>query len=484
MTLLSDVLAGLADDLSIARHIDRGGVVSGVVLDSRRVRPGDVFVSSARTAQSRTVHILQARAAGAVAVIGPAGSDADIIVANPAAAAAAAACAFHRYPARELTVIAITGTNGKSSISHTLGGLLHTLGARVGVIGTIDITLDGASLDVERRTPTTPEAPDLQSLLRRFADSGATHVVMEASSIALAERRLDGTDVAVGCFTNLTHDHLDVHGTREAYEAAKLHLFDLARTAVANLDDPVGRRIQERWKDTRTFGLHTNADVTATDVRRTSDGTSFTVHADGRSLEASVRGFGELSVSNALAVLTTAIQLGLPLDQSVTALAQQPGPPGRMQIIPVKRPYTVMVDYAHSPDALEQVLRTLRAAATGQILTVFGCGGDRDRAKRPIMGRIAAELSEQVIITTDNPRTENPHHIIAEILAGTREHAHRVRAIPDRTQAISAALAAASPGDLVLIAGKGSETYQIVGHTKIPYNDEEAVLSLTSDGAA
>ena len=200
-------------------------------MDSRCVTTGAVFVALARAAGERAAHIAQARAAGAIAVIGPPGSDADIMVADSAAAAAAVACAFYEYPARDLTVVAITGTNGKSSITHTLGGVLRTLGLRVGAIGTIGITLDGVPVDVKRRTPTTPESVDLQYLLRWFADNQATQVVMEASSVALAERRLDGTDVAVGCFTNLTHDHLDVHGSMVAYEAAKLHLFDLARVA-------------------------------------------------------------------------------------------------------------------------------------------------------------------------------------------------------------------------------------------------------------
>ncbi|MGW5365714.1 UDP-N-acetylmuramoyl-L-alanyl-D-glutamate--2,6-diaminopimelate ligase [Actinopolymorpha pittospori] len=485
MTLLKDILAGLTGDVSVTRPMALDDVVTDVQLDSRRIRAGAVFISVERTAQARARYIAQARAAGAIAVIGPPGSDADVVVADPAAAAAAAAaaaCAFYRYPARDLTVVAVTGTNGKSSITHALGGVLRTLGARVGAIGTIGITLDDVPVDIERRTPTTPESVDLQYILRRFADNRATHVVLEASSIALAERRMDGTDVAVGCFTNLTHDHLDVHRSMAAYEAAKLHLFDLAQAAVAIIDDPVGRRIQQRW-NTRTFALHTDADMTATDLRRTPDGTTFLVHADGRSVEASVRGFGEVSMSNALAVLTTAVELAVPLDDAVRALAAQPGPPGRMQIVPVDRPYTVMVDYAHSPDALDQVLRTLRAGATGRIVTVFGCGGDRDRAKRPVMGQIAAELSDQTIITSDNPRTEDPDQIIAEILTGTTAHADRVLTIPDRAHAIAEALATARPGDLVLIAGKGSEPYQIVGHTKIPYSDEATVLSLASDRA-
>ena len=401
---------------------------------------------------------------------------------DPALAAAELACAFYGHPSPALTVVAVTGTNGKSSITHTLGGLLRTLGARVGTIGTIAITLDGTALDIQRRTPTTPESVDVQALLRRFVDAGATHVVMEASSIALANRRLDGTDVTVGCLTNLTHDHLDAHGSLAAYETAKLHLFDLARTAVANLDDPVGARIQQRWP-TRTFALHHLADVTASNLRPTPNGTAFTVHHAGRTIQTSVQALGEFSVSNALAALTTCIELGIPLSDAAAALAAQPGVPGRMQVIPVDRPYTVMIDYAHSPDSLEQVLRTLRTTVRGRILTVVGCGGDRDRAKRPVMGSIGAALSDLLIITSDNPRTEDPKRIITDVLSGTTAHPDRVRAITDRTDAIDAALASAGPDDLVLIAGKGDEPYQIVGHTKIPYSDQATIHALIGERA-
>lgn len=477
MTLLQEIVAALVVP-RLAGEVDLSAVVSAVALDSRNVEAGALFVSMAEGASARAAHIAEARAAGAIAVIGPPGSDADIVVADAAVAAATAAGVFYRHPSRELAVVGITGTNGKSSITHSLGGVLRTLGMRVGEIGTIGITLDGAPLDHQRRTPTTPESMDLQALLRGFVDAGATHAVMEASSIALAEHRLDGTDLAVGCFTNLTHDHLDAHGSFAAYEAAKLHMFDLARIPVANVDDPVGRRISQRWDNAHTFALHRAADVRATQLQRKSNATRFLVQAQGRSVDASVQGFGELTVSNALAVLTSALALGAPLEDAVRALAAQPGPPGRMEVIPVDRPYTVMIDYAHSPDAMDQVLRTLRTGAPGRVITVFGCGGDRDRAKRPVMGRIAAELSDQVIITTDNPRTEDADQIIAEIVAGTGAHSDWIQMIPDRTQAIGAALQLGRPGDLVLIAGKGSETYQIIGEAKVPYSDQATVRML------
>jgi UDP-N-acetylmuramoyl-L-alanyl-D-glutamate--2,6-diaminopimelate ligase len=451
--------------------------ITAVELDSRRARPGAVFLALARTEAERAGHIIQARGAGAAAVIGPTGSAADIVVADPALVAAELACAFYRHPSRELTVIAVTGTNGKSSITHTASGVLRTLGARVGTIGTIGITLDGQVLEVQRRTPTTPESIDLQALLRQFAHAGATHVVMEASSIALAERRLDGTAVSIGCFTNLTHDHLDVHATMAAYEAAKLLLFDFARRAIANVDDPVGAHVAGR-RPTRTYALHHPADIAGAGVRAEPGGTSFTVHHDGATTVASIRSLGGFSVSNALAVLAICAELGTDIDDAITALAAQPGVPGRMQVVPIDRPYTVMIDYAHSPDSLEQVLRTLRAGTSGRILTVVGCGGDRDRAKRPVMGRIASALSDIAIITTDNPRTEDPDQIIAEILAGVGEHRERVRVIAERTDAIAAALATATSGDVVLVAGKGDEPYQLVGQERIPYSDEATILAL------
>lgn len=478
MISLRELVAELPDVISIVDSTDLDGVVADVQLDSRLVDPAAVFVSVVGEPQTQAAHLSQARRAGAVAVIAGPGSDADIIVDDPKAAAAA--CSFYRHPSRELTAVAVTGTNGKSSITHTLGGVLTTLGASTGVIGTIAITLDGTPLDVQRRTPTTPESVDLQRLLRQFVGAGATHAVMEASSIALAECRLEGTDIDVGCFTNLTRDHLDVHGSLADYEAAKLHLFDLARSPVANLDDPVGHRIRRRWPDTTGFALHSSADLTATDLHADPDGTSFLLHTEKGSFPASVRGYGEISVSNALAVLAATTALDVSLPDAIRALAAESGPPGRMQLLTVDRPYAVMIDYAHSPDALDQVLRTLRASTSGRILTVFGCGGDRDRGKRPIMGRIAAEHSDQVIITSDNPRTEDPDQIIADIVAGTPRSADHVHPIRDRCDAIAHALATAQPGDLVLIAGKGSEEYQIIGHTQVPYTDEATVRALTN----
>ena len=452
-------------------------VAAAVTLDSRHATPGSVFISVVDDEELSASHLAQARACGAVA-IGPHGADAAVTVADPAAAAAALACAYYRHPSRELTVIGVTGTNGKSSVTHLLGGLLSRLGARVGTIGTIGITFDGADVDIARRTPTTPESTDLQHLLRRFVDDGATHVVMEASSIALAERRLDGTAISVGCFTNLTHDHLDVHGSLAAYEEAKLRLFDLSRHGVANADDRVGRRIRRQWPDARTYGLHGPADITASGLRGTRSGTAFGVHLDDQTIDASVRGRGQLSVLNALAALATVNSLGTTLEEAVAALAEVPGPPGRMQIVPADQPFTIMIDYAHSPDALQQVLSTLRPSVNGRLITVFGCGGDRDSSKRPVMGRVATELSDEVIITTDNPRTEDPQQIIAEILSGTVGDADQVRSVVDRTDAIATALELARSGDLVLIAGKGSESYQIVGHEQRPYSDERAVRAL------
>lgn len=363
-----------------------------------------------------------------------------------------------------------------------MGGLLGSLGLRVGTIGTIDITFEGKPLGLDRRTPTTPESVDLQALLRQFVGAGATDVVMEASSIALAEHRLDGTDVAVGCFTNLTHDHLDSHGSMEAYEAAKLRLFDLAHSAVVNTDDEVGRRIAGKWHDVSTFAINRSADIQAEQLERLGARMGFRVRAGSRTLPASVVGAGAIPVSNALAALAVAARLGVDIDAAVTALTQQPGPPGRMQVVALDRPYTVMLDYAHSPDALRQVLRTIREGSAGRVITVFGCGGDRARAKRPVMGRIAAELSDVVIITDDNPRTEDPEQIVDEILVGAGGQHERVRVQHDRTRAIADAVDEARSGDVVLVAGKGSESYQLVGQDRIPYSDHDAVRSIVGPG--
>lgn len=472
--LLVDV--PLASPLPAATDPDAG--VTDVLLDSRLVTPGSLFVSVTREPGVSAAHVADARANGAGVTVGPPGAGADVTVADGAVAAARIGCAFHRHPSHDLDVVAITGTNGKSSVTHTVSGLLTTLGQRTGAIGTIDITLDGTALLVDRRTPTTPESIDLQALLRRFVDAGARQVVMEASSIALAEHRLDGTDVAVGCFTNLSHDHLDSHGSLEAYEAAKLRLFDFTKSAVVNRDDVVGRRIAGHHDDVVTYGIEGEADIRAEQLRHVGDRMEFLVRAGSTLVPASVVGTGTIPVANGLAALAVTTRLGQDIGDAVMALAQQSGPPGRMQLVAVDRPYTVMIDYAHSPDALQQVLETLRMSRSGRLITVFGCGGDRDRAKRPIMGRIAAGLSDVVIITDDNPRTEDPERIIAEILAGTPSHPDRVRVEHDRVRAIGDALSEARAGDTVLVAGKGSESWQIVGRERIPHSDHDVVVTL------
>lgn len=471
---------------TVRGHKGHDREILGVELDSRRVEQDFVFASVASDPETAASHVRMAKSNGAAATFGVAGSDADYIVADGSVAAAHLAAAYYGYPSDSTTVIAVTGTNGKSSVTHTLSGMLRTLGSSVGSVGTIGTTLDGRPFGGEQRTPTTPESPYLQALLRRFVDGGAEYVVMEASSIALAENRLLGTSVDVGVFTNLTHDHLDAHGSMSAYEAAKLRLVDLSRAMVVNNDDPVGRKIARGPKGALTFAVDGPGDVRATQVRRRSGwSTEFDLEYLGDPAIAVVQGIGWIPVVNGLAALAVCAQLGIAKTDAVQALSRQPGPPGRLEVVESDKPFDIIIDYAHSPDSLAKLLEAVGEWTRGRIITVFGCGGDRDATKRGPMGAIAAEYSNIAIVTTDNPRTEDPSRIIDEICRGISPDADcEVNVIVDRSDAIRAAIECAAPGDAVVIAGKGSEAYQIVGAEKIAYSDQAAVAEVLGAGVA
>jgi UDP-N-acetylmuramoyl-L-alanyl-D-glutamate--2,6-diaminopimelate ligase len=456
------------------------GEAVDIQFDSRRVAPGAVFLGMAADPVVLRAHVEQAVAAGAGLVVTqiPINVEATAVVVDDVRAAAGPiASTFFGHPSRELKIVAITGTNGKSSVTYLLSEMLGVLGYQTGTVGTLGLTFAGNPVDFPTTTPTTPEAVDLQRLFRAYRDMGGTHVVIEASSQALARHRIDATSIEVGVFTNLTQDHLDAHGSMDAYRDAKLQLFPMCRRVVAGVDDEVGRQVHNTWGGV-TFGNRQQADLAGRDIRQTPSGLAFTVAtADGQQHPATMRALGEFSVLNGLAALGVCQQLGIPLEDALTALATARSAPGRMQVVATAAPYTVLVDYAHSPDSLEQVLHTVRATTEGRVITVFGCGGDRDAVKRPIMGDVAGRLSDLVVLTSDNPRSEDPKTIMSDVAKG-------LRAVPsgapwveivDRGDAIEHALAEASAGDLVLVAGKGDEPYQIIGDEKFPFSDVEVV---------
>jgi UDP-N-acetylmuramoyl-L-alanyl-D-glutamate--2,6-diaminopimelate ligase len=462
-----------------------GPAPSGIGMDSRTVSPGAIYVA-VRGSQAdghRFVADAVRRGAAAVVVESPQGATVpEILVRDGRRAALALGQAWYGHPGRRLTLIGVTGTNGKTTTTGLIRHLFNA-GAGAGSIGTLG-AFDGRGEPVESTAGslTTPGPIDLQGALAGLLERGATHVAMEASSHSLDQGRLDGLVFAAAVYTDLTRDHLDYHGTMEAYLAAKLKLstlLGLEGVEVVNLDDDTWRALPVRTPRV-TFGLHPAADVRAAAVTLDASGSRFRLEGRFGQAEASLPLLGDFNVSNALAAIACALGLGQPLDDVVARLAASPQVPGRMERI-ADHPCVVLRDYAHTPDALERALATLRPLTAGRLIVVFGCGGDRDRGKRPIMGRIAAEGADLAIATSDNPRTEDPATIIDDIEQGMGAVPHL--RIVDRLAAIHAALAEARAGDTVLLAGKGHETYQVLGTEKIPFDEAAIVREATRAGS-
>ena len=402
-----------------------------------------------------------------------------IRVPSVAAALGAAAATVHRHPSREMALVGVTGTNGKTTSAYLLESVLAAAGHTTGLVGTVETRIAGSAIPGVR---TTPEATDLQRLLRRMRQAGVTAAAMEVSSHGLALGRVSGTRFAVAVFTNLSHDHLDFHADLDDYFTAKASLFTPAFTerAVVNVDDPWGRRLaalavdRGLQVDRVSASGRDDATVTAADVRSGPAGSTFTAVLDGERVPLRTTLPGDFNVSNALQVLAAASALGIPPATAARGIAALPGVPGRMERVDAGQPFTVLVDYAHTPDSLEHVLRAARGLAgdDARVLVVVGCGGDRDQAKRPLMGRAAAALADTAVFTDDNPRSEDPQAIIDAITAGAATVPDaRWRVERDRRRAIALALEAATDGDVVVIAGKGHETYQELADRTIDFDD-------------
>jgi UDP-N-acetylmuramoyl-L-alanyl-D-glutamate--2,6-diaminopimelate ligase len=457
-------------------------VVTGITGDSRTVSPGDLFVASRGTRADGASFVGDALARGAVAVASdrvldlPEGVGAVHVEQLPAARALLAD-RFFGHPSGRLTVVGVTGTNGKTTTCSMLRSMLTMDGRSNGVIGTL-----GAWVG-ERHVPlanTTPDAIELQRLLASMVDENLSTVVMEVSSHALSQHRVDCVDFDLAVFTNLSQDHLDYHGSMEAYAAAKGRLFAGLlpdATAVLNADDPVSATYADRTlARVLTYGMDTDADVRA-DVRRLdAQGTGFQLVCNGgaKRLDLEMRQVGRHNVANALAAASAGHVLGLPSAALQGGLVALSAVPGRLEPVDCGQDFRLLVDYAHTPDALEQVLTLLRPLTAGRLHVVFGCGGDRDRTKRPLMGAAAGRLADVVYVTSDNPRSEEPSAILDDVLAGVPED---VRAdavtLVDRREAIAAACGSARGGDVVLVAGKGHETTQTIGDQVLPFDDRE-----------
>jgi UDP-N-acetylmuramoyl-L-alanyl-D-glutamate--2,6-diaminopimelate ligase len=443
--------------------------ISSLALDSRAVKPGALFFAVRGEHTDGHNFIAQAVARGAVAVVcerdpGLAGEATAIVVADSNAALSKIADAFFRSPSRDLAVAGVTGTNGKTTVTHMVASIVSAAGRSAGIIGTLGSTFDRIH---EPLANTTPLAPELHALLAQMRDAGVKIVAMEVSSHALALQRVSDVHFAVGALTNITRDHLDFHKTFEAYVAAKRRLFDLVPRAVLNADDAHGAKWASELRDAQpviTYGIENEADIRAESVEVGADRSSFTL--DGRTFELRVP--GRFNVANALCAIGIARSLRIGDDVAARGLASIESVRGRMERI-AGGDIEVIVDYAHTPDALESALRALGETARGRRIVVFGCGGDRDRGKRAEMGAVVARHADYAYVTSDNPRTEDPRAIVEEILPGLRNAPHAVEI--DRRRAIAAAIHDARPGDVVFIAGKGHEKYQIVGTEVLPFDD-------------
>lgn len=469
----------------VQSHSVRGSAqadITGVACDSRQVKPGYLFVAVPGTHEQGAKYAEDAIRRGAVAVVSqdPEFARKDIThlyVEDARRALAEIACAFYDHPSSKLEMIGITGTNGKTTVSFMLRDMLRAAGRRPGLIGTVQYEMGERCIPANR---TTPEATEVQYMLDQMIRSDCKSAVMEVSSHALDQKRVWGVDFDVGIFTNLTQDHLDYHGSMEKYFSAKAMLFrglgqmNKSAYAVINLDDPWGQQLANIGGvyEPLTFGVSGGAMVSAEDIELGPQGTVFQLCSPWGTAEVKMNLMGRYNVSNALAALAAGGARGIPLETMIRTLAAFHSAPGRLESIPNPRGVHVYVDYAHTDDALANVCSTLREVTPKKLIVVFGCGGDRDRGKRPRMAAAAAAYADCAIVTSDNPRSEDPAAIIAEVVEGFPAGAH-FEVMLDREQAIALAVEMARPGDTVLIAGKGHENYQEFAHTVVPFDDRE-----------
>ena len=455
--------------------------ITGVCYDSRRVKNGDLFVAVRGYESDGHKYIPMAVEKGCAAVLceeAPAGNVPYVQTDDSRLGLALAARNFYGDPSREMKVIGITGTNGKTTSTYLLKHVLEqTLGAKVGLIGTIQNMIGDEILHTER---TTPESFELQKLFADMRDAGCTHVIMEVSSHALVLHRADQIRFSAAVFTNLTEDHLDFHKTMDAYCDAKAMLFRRCETGAVNVDDAYAKRIMEQ-ADCRllTYSAQGNpASLMAEHVELFSDRVEFDAVYQNKRASVTLGIPGIFSVYNALGVIAAALALNIPLQKIADALRTAQSVKGRVEVVPTPgKDYTVLIDYSHTPDSLENILKAVRGFCTGRVIAVFGCGGDRDPYKRPVMGKIAAELSDLAIVTSDNPRTEDPYKILRQILAGMQDTETPYEVIESRVSAIGRAMELARKNDVIVLCGKGHETYQEIGHEKHHLDEREVVAS-------
>ena len=487
MKTLQSLIEGLSARVTGPTDI----AIEDIVFDSRKIKPRSLFVALKGVHQDGRQFVAGAVAAGAVAVVCEdqvtAPGATVVTVPDALKALAVMSVRFWDAPSKKLLTVGITGTNGKTTVSFLSESIFQAAGLSPAVLGTITYRFKGHSVPAPN---TTPFASELQRFLSQALAAGVKACVMEVSSHALALGRVEGVDFDTAVFTNLTQDHLDFHKTVEEYGEAKAKLFKLlnpetskpyARRAILNRDDPWSARMEAVCKvPVLGYGLKNAADVTAAKVECDATGSRFEIHSKGGApMPVRLPLLGEYNVSNALAAAAVGISQGIAADKIVQGLEAVRGVPGRMERVDAGQPFTVIVDYAHTEDALRNVLGALRRLQPKRLLTVFGCGGDRDRIKRPLMGEVAARLSDEIFLTSDNPRSEDPERITLDVEVGIRKvRADHYQIIVDREAAIAQALSQAQPDDIVLIAGKGHENYQILGSRTIAFDDREVARRL------
>ena len=469
--MLAEVLfkSECTDDI---KNID----ITSIAYDSRKVTDNGLFVCIKGYETDGHKYAQSAVDNGAAVIVAEDKIDVDVPVVyvdNSRRALAELACTFYSNPSEKFSLIGITGTNGKTTITYLIKSILEAAGKEVGVIGTNQNIIGDKLLLTKSTTPTTPNSLELQQLFTEMTHYGAEYVVMEVSSHALELDRVYGCKFDVGVFTNLTQDHLDFHKTMENYLNAKAKLFALSGKGVVNYDDDGGMAIAERGEcpDILTIGIDVDCNLRAENIKITARGTQFDMIYNGVAYDTTVAIPGKFSVYNSLCAAGAALQLGIDIEDIIKGLKSATGVVGRVEVVPTETDYTVIIDYAHTPDGLMNIIKSVKGFAEGRVITLFGCGGDRDNTKRPIMGEIAGKLSDFCIITSDNPRTENPESIINEIEAGMKRTNGEYVKITNRREAIGYALDIAKKGDVIILAGKGQETYQIIGKEKFDFDE-------------
>lgn len=477
---LSDLLSGME-----AQYDKTYGdiEISGIVYDSRKVVPGCLFVCLTGGAADGHDFAKSAEAKGAAAVVAEHMTDSvlpHILVNDSRRAMFELSSAWFDHPEKKMKFVGVTGTNGKTSTVYYIKSILDSLGKKTGLIGTVANMICGRTLPSDA---TTPEPYALCGLLSQMVKEQVEYVVMEVSSHSIVQKRVCGITFDAAVFTNLTQDHLDYHKTMENYRKAKLELFENSKSAVINIDDETGKQFAERVKCKKyTYSaIYNSADFVAKDIKQKPSGVSFLAVTMGGIGKVCVASCGVFSVYNALAALGAVCALGFSFESLLPAVSSLSSVPGRAQIISRDRPYTVMIDYAHTPDGLQNILSAVRDSTSGRVITLFGCGGDRDRLKRPVMGQTAAKLSDFVVVTSDNPRSEPPMQIIDEILPGVKKCRTPFTVIENRREAIKYAVDMARPGDTVVLAGKGHEKYQILNTGKIDFDEEKIALDIMDE---